>query len=204
MNKLDKMSSKKLISPVIIMSSPSGGGKTTLIRKLLIDFPTIKLSVSVTTRKPRKNEINHIDYYFLSKSNFMDLVKTGAFIEWVKLYRKTYYGTLKKEIEDKIKRGYICLFDVDVDGAKRLASFFYPNCLSIFILPPSVEVLKQRLISRKTENEKELKERLTHAKKELTSHCFYDYIITNLHLEDTYKVLKQKIHSFLNHNHYNI
>ena len=187
-------------SPVIIISSPSGGGKTTFIRRLLADFPILKLSISATTRKPRNNEINQVDYHFLSEADFIDLIHKDAFLEWVKLYKHIYYGSLKKEIYNNISKGYVCLFDIDVEGAKRLKKVFHSNSLSMFILPPSMEVLEQRLINRKTENNAELKERLEYAKKEINSHDFYDYIVTNLHKEQTYKMLKQRIHSFLKHN----
>ena len=162
---------------IIVVSGPSGVGKTTLVETMLEHSSSIVRSVSATTRLPRSGETDGVDYHFLPKSEFERLIEQNGLVEWTK-YGENYYGTLKSTLESTIKAGKDIMLIIDVDGAIQLKKLGF-SCLLIFILPPSVQILRQRLEERKTETESELNERLERAKAEFDLVAYYDYFVVN-------------------------
>lgn len=182
---------------IIALASPSGGGKSTMTKRLLNDFDNLQFSVSATTRPPRKDEVDGKHYYFITKNDFKKKVKQGEFIEWEEFYNGTMYGTLRKTIENDIEKGYFTLLDVDVLGALNIKSGFGKKVKTIFIAPPSLEVLKQRLLSRGSETDETLKLRLARAGKEMTYKNNFDHVVVNDNLEQAYSELKSIITTFI-------
>ena len=162
---------------IIVVSGPSGVGKTTLVETILEHSSSIVRSVSATTRLPRNGETDGVDYHFLPKSEFERLIEQNGLVEWTK-YGENYYGTLKSTLESTIKAGKDIMLIIDVDGAIQLKKLGL-SCLLIFILPPSVQILRQRLEERKTETESELNQRLERAKAEFDLVAYYDYCVVN-------------------------
>ena len=162
---------------IIVVSGPSGVGKTTLVETILEHSSSIVRSVSATTRLPRSGETDGVDYHFLPKSEFERLIEQNGLVEWTK-YGENYYGTLKSTLESIIKAGKDIVLTIDVDGAIQLKKLGL-SCLLIFILPPSVQILRQRLEERKTETESELNQRLERAKAEFDLVAYYDYCVIN-------------------------
>ena len=162
---------------IIVVSGPSGVGKTTLVETMLEHSSSIVRSVSATTRLPRSGETDGVDYHFLPKSEFERLIEQNGLVEWTK-YGENYYGTLKSTLESTIKAGKDIVLTIDVDGAIQLKKLGL-SCLLIFILPPSVQILRQRLEERKTETESELNQRLERAKAEFDLVAYYDYCVIN-------------------------
>ncbi len=162
---------------IIVVSGPSGVGKTTLVETILEHSSSIVRSVSATTRLPRSGETDGVDYHFLPKSEFERLIEQNGLVEWTK-YGENYYGTLKSTLESTIKAGKDIMLIIDVDGAIQLKKLGL-SCLLIFILPPSVQILRQRLEERKTETESELNQRLERAKAEFDLVAYYDYCVVN-------------------------
>ncbi len=180
---------------IIAISSPSGGGKTSIVKRLLKDFPELVFSVSATTRPKRQNEVHGVDYFFLTEKEFKEKIDKGDFIEWERFY-DYYYGTLKSFIDDNIYNGVSVLFEIDVKGALSLKKI-YPESVLIFIDPPSFEELVQRLKERKTESEQDLQKRIDRAKMELSLKEKFDYIFVNDELEKAYKQVKSLIKKIL-------
>jgi len=184
---------------LIVISGPSGVGKTTLYKKLLEDFKdSLSFSISATTRKPRKGEIDGKDYYFISKQEFLEKIKNNEFLEWTFIY-DNYYGTLFKNVNEIINNGKNCLLDVDVQGGTKIKMEFKDSIL-IFIAPPSFDELKKRIEQRKTDTPESIKERITNAERELNYSKFYDYIIINDTIENAYNKLKNLISNIINNN----
>ncbi|HRN26948.1 MAG: guanylate kinase [Ignavibacteriaceae bacterium] len=181
---------------IIAVSSPSGGGKTSVVKKLLKDFPDIVFSISVTTRPKRSNEVNGVDYFFVSDKEFEQRIKNNEFIEWERFY-DYYYGTLKSFVEDNINMGKSVLFEVDVKGALSLKKI-YPDSILIFIDPPSFDELIVRLKNRKTENDSDLQKRIDRAKMELSFKQDFDYIFVNDELNKVYKNVRKLISEKIN------
>ena len=181
---------------IIAVSSPSGGGKTSIVKRILKDFPEIVFSVSATTRPKRSNEVNGVDYFFVTEKEFEGKIASGEFIEWERFY-DYYYGTLKKIVVDNISEGRSVLFEIDVKGALSLKKI-YPESILIFIDPPSFDELVHRLKRRKTETETDLQKRIDRAKMELSYKTSFDYIFTNDDLEKAYKDVKSLIKKILN------
>lgn len=181
---------------LIVLSSPSGGGKSTLANYLMTLYPEIRFSVSCTTRKIREGEVNGKDYFFLSKEEFEEKVANGEFAEYEQIFGN-YYGTLKSEIKKHLNSGNSILFDVDVKGAVSLRKNFPDDTLLIFIYPPSFEELQRRLQKRSTESQEELNTRLERAKEELTYKDRFDHEILNDVLKvafaDLENIIKQNI-----------
>ena len=162
---------------LLVLSSPSGGGKTTIARSLLQARDDLAYSVSATTRPMRTGEKDGVDYFFLPREEFLRRVEAGEFLEWA-TYGGNLYGTLRAEIERIFARGRTAVLDIEIEGARQLRASF-PNSLHLFVLPPSAEVLVSRLAGRNTESPAVLRERITRAADELAAVAEYDYAIMN-------------------------
>lgn len=183
---------------VIILAAPSGTGKSTLAKMLFAEFESLKFSVSATTRSPREGEKNTVHYHFLSKPEFQQKIDENDFLEWEEFYNGTRYGTLRSEVDKKLKTGYFILLDIDVKGAVNVKQIYGDDCLSLFIQPPSILVLKQRLEARGTENEETLALRLERANEELEYAGQFDHVIINDELDVAYAQVKQVVSEFMN------
>ncbi len=182
---------------IIVITAPSGSGKTTLVHRLLAECPRLAFSVSACTRSPRPQEVHGQDYYFYTREEFEQLVGDGAFVEWEMVYTGKYYGTLKSELQRIWKEKKIPLVDIDVKGALAIQESFPDRCLSLFIQAPSMDILRQRLIQRRTETPESLEERLNKAAFELGFAPRFDSTIVNDDLEAAVEELKTLIHRFL-------
>jgi len=176
---------------LFIISAPSGAGKSTLIRKLLSSTNNFELSVSATTRPPRDGEINGVDYQFISENEFTSLINKNAFIEYAKVHNHKY-GTLKSYIDRKFIEGKSIILDIDVQGFMQIKESNISNT-SIFVLPPSFKVLKQRLEDRRSDTREAIDKRMTNARKEIQFCDEYDFIIVNDEIDITMKALKEII-----------
>jgi guanylate kinase len=170
-------------SLLIVLSAPSGGGKTTVCRELLKIHRDLKISVSATTRSPRPYEKDGVDYYFLTEKDFRQKIRNGEFLEYEEVHGRLY-GTLKSEIEKNLSQSNSVIFDVDVKGALRIKEEF-PEAILIFIRPPSLEELKRRLLKRKADDTLEIENRLKRLPEEYAHAGQFDYDITNTVLEET-------------------
>lgn len=194
---MKKLSPKSLNKgDVIIISSPSGAGKSTIAKNLLKKIKNSKISISCTTRKPRSYEKNGKDYFFISKKKFFLLKKKNKFLETEKVF-DNYYGTLRNQVTLKKKNKTIFL-DVDWKGARKLRNKFKKNCFSIFLLPPSIKKLKQRLLKRHSDNKEIGFKRLTHAKRDIKHWNEYDYVAVNDNLNKCVKKIQKKIFDIKN------
>lgn len=164
---------------LIIFSAPSGSGKTTIVRELLKRFDCFEFSISATSRQPRGQEQNGIDYYFMSNDEFRSRVERDEFVEWEEVYAGTCYGTLKSEMERIWSNGHVIIFDVDVMGGINLKQLFGDNACSIFIMPPSVEELERRLRDRGTDAEEVIAKRIAKAEFELSKATEFDFKVVN-------------------------
>ena len=162
---------------LFVVSSPSGGGKGTLIRHVLDEVPNLSYSVSFTTRVPRPGERNGREYFFISREVFDEMVAAGEFLEWACVHGN-YYGTAKQQVADETAAGIDIVLEVDVQGAASVRQLLLDS-VSIFILPPSYEVLKERLIARGTDSPEQLAVRLRNAPEELRQYSAFDYVIIN-------------------------
>ncbi|SNR79797.1 guanylate kinase [Humidesulfovibrio mexicanus] len=166
----------------LVLSAPSGAGKSTLVARLRAEFPAFAYSISCTTRAPRQGEENGVHYHFLSRETFISRRDAGFFAEWAEVHGN-FYGTPKGPVEDMLAKGQDVLFDIDVQGALQLKQVF-TQALYVFILPPSREVLEQRLRGRGTESEEVIAKRLTNALGELEAAGHFDYHVVNDDLEE--------------------
>jgi len=182
---------------VIIISSPSGGGKTTIMHRLMEYIPELEFSISACSRLPRCGEVDGKDYYFLSENDFKRKIVEEAFLEWEEVYKGKFYGTLKSEVQRIWDKGNYVIFDVDVVGGCNLKSYFKNEALSIFIMPPNIEVLRERLLLRKTETEESINIRVSRAQFELTFADKYDVKIINDYLEKAVEQTKKVVMRFL-------
>ena len=181
----------------VIISAPSGAGKTTLVNKLLEAKLPLLFSISACSRAPREGEEDKKDYYFLSIEEFKEKIKAQDFIEWEEVYQGNFYGTLKKEIERIWKEKKHVGFDVDVIGGISLKEYFKENSISIFIKPPSMEVLSKRLKKRNTEDRESIKNRLEKSFEEMKSIDKFDKIIVNDELNISTKNIIETVEKFL-------
>lgn len=186
------------MNKIIIVSAPSGSGKSTLIGKLMQDNSLkLEFSVSATTRLPRGNEKNGIEYYFYSPEEFKKLIKEDALIEYEEVYTDRFYGTLKSEINRIFEKGHNVIFDVDVEGGINLKKIFQKDALSIFIQPPSIEELEKRLINRKTDSTSDIEKRINKASLEITRADMFDIVVINDDLDKAFGIFKTEIETFL-------
>lgn len=181
----------------IIFSAPSGAGKTTIVKYLLRNVPDLAFSISAASRAPRGREENGIDYHFLSIADFKEKIKNDEFVEWEEVYQDNFYGTLKSEVIRHWKAGKTVLFDVDAIGGINLKKIFGPRAFSVFIKPPSLFVLEQRLKNRKTESEAQIKMRLDKANEEISHADEFDYILINDNLEFACYEIKVEVLNFI-------
>lgn len=164
---------------LIVFTAPSGAGKTTIVRHLLAKYKELAFSVSATTRAARSHELQGKDYYFLSLKEWNQKIKEGDFLEWEEVYTEQYYGTLKSEIERLWGLGKHVLFDIDVKGATNIKKVYGDKAVTIFVKPPSPEILFSRLRNRQTEDEASLKKRIARAAEELTYEKNFDVVLLN-------------------------
>ena len=164
---------------LLIVTAPSGSGKTTIVRHLLQTFPDLRFSISATNRPRRSTEFNGRDYYFLSTERFRELINSGAFLEWEEVYQGQYYGSLRSEVDRIRSEGLAVIFDIDVQGAVNLKKTYGEKALALFIRPPSLEILIQRLRNRQTEDEASLEKRIARVTQELTFESSFDLTIVN-------------------------
>lgn len=196
MNKF-RILSKKERGKIIILVAPSGAGKTTIARRLLKDFKNLHFSVSATTRIPRSGEEEGKDYIFLTPDEFSGKIESGDFLEWEEFYNGNRYGTLRSEVETKRDQGLSILLDIEVLGALNIKKIYGDHALSIFIKPPSIKTLKERLERRGTESQSTLKERLERAKKELTYEGLFDMTVVNDDLDKAYREIHDTVKGFI-------
>ncbi|WP_343214952.1 guanylate kinase [Desulfurobacterium sp.] len=173
---------------LIVISAPSGTGKTTLVNMLMRSFPQIEFSISCTTRKPRPGEVDGKDYYFISLEEFEKKIEKNELLEWAEVYGN-FYGTPKDKVLKALNEGKDVLLDIDTQGALQVKKN-YPEAVLIFILPPSLKELERRLRSRGTEDEETIEKRLLIARRELSLATRYDYIIINDRLQEAFEKLK--------------
>ena len=176
---------------MVILSSPSGVGKTTLTKKIQQKYQSFKISVSHTTRSPRSNEVDGVDYHFISNDEFQKLISENKFYEYAKIF-ENFYGTLKKNVDETLINNDI-IFDIDWQGTKQLSKFKNLKLIKIYLIPPSKEELKKRLIKRNQDSPQEVDRRFKAYDKDIQHWEDYDYIIINENLENCYKQIESII-----------
>lgn len=182
---------------MIIISAPSGAGKTTLVTRLLRRFSCFAFSVSATSRAPRGTEQTGIDYHFLTAEEFDAAVQRSEFVEWEEVYPGTCYGTLHSELDRLWREGKTIIFDVDVRGGIRLKEIFGAQALSVFIMPPSIDELRRRLVARGTDAPETIGKRVDKAEQEISLSSRFDRIVVNDNLEEAYPQLEAIILEFM-------
>lgn len=183
---------------MIAVTAPSGAGKTTIVKSLMEYFPQMAFSISATTRPKRPHEIDGKDYFFLPEKEFKDKVDNGDFVEWEEVYPNIFYGTLKSEVLRVQSLGKVVIFDIDVKGATNLKKEFKENCLTIFIKPPSIAALRERLENRHTEDAKTIQKRIDKAAFELSYEDNFDVTLVNDVLENALINSKKIVKAFFN------
>ena len=178
---------------MVILSSPSGVGKTTITKKLQQKYKSFTISVSHTTRSPRSNEVNGVDYNFISTNQFKKMISEGKFYEYAKIF-ENYYGTLKQNVDTTIKKNDI-IFDIDWQGTKQLSKFKNLNLLKIFLITDSKQELKKRLIARKQNSEQEIQKRFNSFDEDIKHWNDYEYIVINKNLDVCFKQIESIIQS---------
>ena len=168
---------------VIIFSAPSGSGKTTIVHQLLKKYPQFEFSISATSRAPRGQEVDGVDYYVLTEEEFLRRIDEDAFVEWEAVYAGTHYGTLKSEVDRIWSKGNVIIFDVDVVGGVNLKRIFGQKACSVFIMPPSIEELERRLVGRGTDAPEVIAKRVAKAASEIERAPEFDHIVVNDILE---------------------
>jgi guanylate kinase len=182
---------------LIIFSAPSGAGKTTIVHHLLSIIPELEFSISATTRQARGDEQNGKDYYFISLPEFTHRIAQKQFVEFEEVYTGTFYGTLRSEIERIWKKGKTVIFDIDVEGGLHLKRKYDGQALAIFVQPPSLEVLKERLVGRGTDSTEKLLERFEKAEKELNYAPQFDIILKNHDLQTACAEAEELVKNFI-------
>lgn len=187
----------KQYKKIIILTAPSGSGKTSIARFLLSRFPNLSFSISAATRKPREGEVHGKDYYFMSEDDFKSQIKNDGFIEWEMVYEGKYYGTLKSELERIWSEDKVPVLDIDVHGGIHVQKEYPINTLSLFVKPPSVEELRKRLESRGTENADSINTRVSKASYELSFADQFDHVVVNDNLDKACKEAEAIVRKFL-------
>lgn len=182
---------------IIVFSAPSGSGKTTIVHYLMSQIDNLHFSVSATSRAPRRNEINGKDYYFLTPDEFRAKIQNNAFIEYEEVYAGKFYGTLKQQVEKQLLNGENVVLDVDVKGGVNIKKIYGDQALTVFIQPPSIEVLKNRLLKRGTDSLEIINDRIRKAEYEITFAPQFDKIIVNDVLEDAQAQALAAVNAFL-------
>ena len=182
---------------LLILSSPSGAGKTSLSKKIKEEIKNFEISISHTTRKPRNDEVNGKDYHFISKEEFLKKIDNNEFYEYAKIY-DNYYGTTKKAVNDLLEKNKNIIFDIDWQGTQQLVKFSNLKFLKIFLLPPSKNELEKRLINRNKDNDKSLSKRLKAYEEDKLHWKEYDVVLVNKDLEICYSQLKKIIKNYSN------
>ena len=182
---------------LLLFCGPSGSGKTTIVRHLLDTDPRLAFSISATTRPKRETETDGVDYHFISVNEFKRRIDTGEFVEWEEVYKDRFYGTLRSEVDRLWRENKVVVFDVDVEGGLQLKKTFGELLLAVFVMPPSVEALHQRLTARQSETPESLKARVAKAEHELTYAFRFDRVIVNDTLEHALEEAKQVVSEFI-------
>tara|TARA_B100000767_G_C19749779_1_gene530212 strand:- start:994 stop:1554 length:561 start_codon:yes stop_codon:yes gene_type:complete len=182
---------------LLVLAAPSGSGKTTLVHRLLENFPTLAFSISATTRQPRLNEQDGVDYHFLSLTDFKEKIKSKSFLEWEEVYEDNFYGSLESDVQKLWNKGQTVIFDIDVHGGVRLKEKYNLNTLSIFIMPPSLEVLEHRLRKRGTDSKDRIHHRMAKAKEEISFAANFDHVIINDQIETAFKQIHELVAKFI-------
>jgi len=182
---------------LVLFCGPSGSGKTTIVHHLLTVFPLMRFSISATTRSKRPNEIDGKDYHFLTPDQFRARIANNEFLEWEEVYHDRFYGTLKSEVQSILDKGYIALFDVDVEGGLAIRKEFGRQMLDVFVMPPSVDELHKRLVARATESEESLRKRLGKAEKEMTYAYRFNNVVVNTVLIESFTSAEKLVQTFL-------
>lgn len=183
---------------LIIFSAPSGSGKTTIVKHLLEKDLRLEFSISATSRVPRGSEKNGVDYHFISQEEFMNRVDNDLFVEWEEVYKGTCYGTLKSEVERITSVGNNVIFDVDVVGGVNIKKMYAERALSVFIQPPSVAELENRLRGRGTDSEETIQKRLAKADFELSFASQFDVVVINDNLDEACVTAEKELRAFIN------
>lgn len=186
-----------MANKVLIFSAPSGSGKSTVVNHLLGLHPEIEFSVSATSRAPRGQEKDGVEYYFLETDEFRRRIAADEFVEYEEVYPGRFYGTLKSEVERIWAKGHVIIFDVDVKGGVNLKKYFGDNALSVFIQAPSVEELRRRLVLRGTDSEEDIEKRVAKAAEEMTYADKFDYVLVNDDLQTALKEAETVVDKFL-------
>ncbi|MBK5286497.1 MAG: guanylate kinase [Bacteroidia bacterium] len=195
------MSQANFVNPqkkMLLFCGPSGSGKTTIVHYMLAKDMRLKFSVSASTRQKRNNEVDGKDYHFISADEFRKKISEDEFVEWEQVYENGYYGTLHSEVDRVLGEGKVPVFDLDVVGGLSIKKQFGNNVLSVFVRPPDITALKQRLIARATETEEDLKKRLEKATSELTYADRFDKVLLNINKEEACSKAEKWVNEFLN------
>ena len=182
---------------VVIFSAPSGAGKSTIVKHLLKKYPNMEFSISATSRQPRGEEKDGREYYFFSVDQFESKIKNGDFVEYEEVYKGSYYGTLRSEVRRIWNKGHVILFDIDVKGGVNLKRLYGGNALAVFIMPPSIEVLRQRLVSRGTDSLANIDKRVAKAAEELTYRDKFDKVLVNDNLDTALLEAEKMVADFI-------
>lgn len=180
---------------LLVLSAPSGGGKSTVARYVLQNYPEFEFSISATTRPKREFEVDGKDYYFISKEEFLKKIQANEFVEYEEIFGN-YYGTLKSEVEKKLSEGKKIIFDIDVKGALSIKKAYPEESFLVFLLPPSVDDLVARLKKRGSENENQIALRIKRVEEELSYQNYFDYIIINEVLKNTFKEIDKVVNEY--------
>jgi guanylate kinase len=189
---------EKQYNKIILITAPSGSGKTSIVKHLMKKFPSLAFSVSATTRKPRDDEKDGRDYYFISENDFKEKIHNKEFLEWEMVYEGKYYGTLKSDIERIWKENKVPVLDIDVQGAIHVQQQYPVNTISIFVQAPSVEELKRRLKLRGSETDESLQARVNKSTYEMTFKKHFENIIVNQNFKEACSDAEKIIGNFLN------
>lgn len=187
----------RMSNKVIIFSAPSGSGKSTIVSHILKLHPEMEFSVSATSRAPRGQERNGIEYHFFTADEFRKMIAEDKFVEYEEVYAGSFYGTLKSEVQRIWDKGHVIIFDVDVKGGVNLKKYFGDKALSVFIQAPSVEELRKRLVARGTDSAEAIAKRVAKASEEMTYADKFDYVLVNDDLQKAYAEAEKVVDDFL-------